>query len=770
MPAADKEFLIRVKADIEKAVADMRRMAAAVEKEGRSASKSSRGNQALGGSFRALAAGAAAYFSVATLIQGLKLADEFNVLQQRIKAATRESGDYAEVSKEIYAITQRNGSAMADTVSVFQSLARSSKELGAANTDILKVTEAVQQLGIISGASQGAMSAGLLQFGQAMAAGVVRAEEMNSLLENIPEVANRIAKGMGMTVGQMRAAVLEGKLLSKDVFNALLKQALEIADQFKEMPLSLDRASQMLSTSFGNFLSQLDQATGFTSFLAEQMQSIARGMDNAGEYISPTGLNRFNLLLERRLELEEQINGIEWSSKNQPTESLRRQLAGLKSDLDAVNKEMADMQEQKRLASMSQESQAAIKSARSELTQLRDDLSTVDTEIAAKSTQLLGMDPVNTTAEMDQLGAELARLKKRQRELTKAVQESESAYNRVLSAGVESTGSTKAQQQQLATQMDLVKEKLQAQITLFGRQKEALLAAKQAAAEFDAFAASAATTFKTTGAPEADLGLKDVMAQMRTARAALDKGDNQQAVQEAKTALDLINKVKAGGKESEAILKYFLNQATLIGKEASAGLVDGQQAAFEQTKGQITSLLADAERLKSLQVSFDQEQAALNAEFLRASLQEEFNNNPLELPVILRKPNTGNAKLIDKALENLPGKAGGGLLRGPGSGTSDSILMWGSNGEYMMRESAVRHYGSGFFDRLNQMQIPRYVDGGLISAPQPSINFPTPQAASGRPITLVLNGDRYAVSADNDTADQLERRLSLSALKRGSRL
>ncbi|MBA1333291.1 hypothetical protein QQ73_20335, partial [Candidatus Endoriftia persephone str. Guaymas] len=157
----------------------------------------------------------------------------------------------------------------------------------------------------------------------------------------------------------------------------------------------------------------------------------------------------------------------EWSSKNQPTKSLRRQLAGLKSDLDAVNKEMADMQEQKRLASMSQESQAAIKSARSELTQLRDDLSTVDTEIAAKSTQLLGMDPVNTTAEMDQLGAELVWLRKRQRDLTKAVQESETAYNRVLSAGVESTGSTKAQQQQLATQMDLVKEILQDGLALF---------------------------------------------------------------------------------------------------------------------------------------------------------------------------------------------------------------------------------------------------------------------------------------------------------------
>lgn len=59
-------------------------------------------------------------------------------------------------------------------------------------------------------------------------------------------------------------------------------------------------------------------------------------------------------------------------------------------------------------------------------------------------------------------------------------------------------------------------------------------------------------------------------------------------------------------------------------------------------------------------------------------------------------------------------KAGGGLLRGPGSGTSDSILMWGSNGEFMQRKAAVDYYGVDFMRRLNAMQVPRFAGGGLV--------------------------------------------------------
>ena len=64
----------------------------------------------------------------------------------------------------------------------------------------------------------------------------------------------------------------------------------------------------------------------------------------------------------------------------------------------------------------------------------------------------------------------------------------------------------------------------------------------------------------------------------------------------------------------------------------------------------------------------------------------------------------------------IPGYAGGGQLRGPGTGTSDSILLWGSNGEYMLRADAVRHYGKAYLDQLNARRIPKFADGGFISS------------------------------------------------------
>jgi hypothetical protein len=61
------------------------------------------------------------------------------------------------------------------------------------------------------------------------------------------------------------------------------------------------------------------------------------------------------------------------------------------------------------------------------------------------------------------------------------------------------------------------------------------------------------------------------------------------------------------------------------------------------------------------------------------------------------------------------------MIRGPGSGTSDSILMWGSNGEYMQRKAAVDYYGVDFMNALNSLRVPKYATGGPVgAAPAPS--------------------------------------------------
>lgn len=260
--ANDLKLLIRIRADIQQALGEMKKMTGELDKQGSRSRVAARQSGKLAGSYQTLAAAAATYASVATLIKGIRLADEFATLQQRIKTATKETGDYNAVSRETFEISQRNGAALLDTVSTFQRLSIARAELGATNSELLQVTEAVQQLGIQSGATATAMQAGQLQFAQAMSAGVVRAEELNSIIENMPAVAERIARGMDKTVGGLRKAVLEGSVLSRDVFNSLLRQAPEIAREMEDIPLSLSRASVKLENSMGNFLSKLDQATG----------------------------------------------------------------------------------------------------------------------------------------------------------------------------------------------------------------------------------------------------------------------------------------------------------------------------------------------------------------------------------------------------------------------------------------------------------------------------------------------------------------------------
>jgi tape measure domain-containing protein len=231
-----------------------------------------------------------AYFSIRTAINIIKQADAYAILDDRIRTATKATGDYAEVQQQLYNITQKNGQAFDVTVALFQSLTRSAPELKATNSEVLTLVNLVEQLGVISGASQASQRAGLLQFTQGLASGVFRAEEFNSLLENIPELANRIAKGLGVSVGELRRMVIDGKLLSKDVFDSLLKQSEQINSEFAELPERIARSSEKLSTSFTNMISQLDKASHTTGAIAYLMNEASLAFDAIAKRLGESDL------------------------------------------------------------------------------------------------------------------------------------------------------------------------------------------------------------------------------------------------------------------------------------------------------------------------------------------------------------------------------------------------------------------------------------------------------------------------------------------------
>ena len=213
----------------------------------------------------------------------LMVADNLKALQIRVKTATSATGDHVAVWERLRSIAQTTGAEMTTVVSTFQDLARVKTVVQASNEEILTLTRTVNQLGVIGGSTTEQLRFGMRQFNQAMSQPFFRAEEFNSLLENIPEVAARIAKGFELDQGALRQMVIEGKLASKEVFEKLLNQSAGINDEFALIPVTLQRAMSQLKTAASQVLRDLDQAAGLSTAIAKGVVAFTKGIRPTGK-------------------------------------------------------------------------------------------------------------------------------------------------------------------------------------------------------------------------------------------------------------------------------------------------------------------------------------------------------------------------------------------------------------------------------------------------------------------------------------------------------
>ena len=282
---ADQQLTIVLKATDKGLVGVVKGASSELKQLEKSARASGSGvDQMFSGLTKSIGSYIGAFATLKTVISGISAADQFQQLQARVELATEGLGRADVAWKRLGDIAQSTGASLEATVSVFQNLTNSAHELGATQGDLLKLTDIVEKLGVISGASTAQMNNGLLQFGQAMASGVVHAEEFNSILENIPALAKAIADGLGYSVGQLRIMVKEGKIASTEAFGALLKQSSEIETKFQAMPRTIGQAFSGLGTAVGRLLADIDTSVGFTDALAKILDSASGAANSLAGY------------------------------------------------------------------------------------------------------------------------------------------------------------------------------------------------------------------------------------------------------------------------------------------------------------------------------------------------------------------------------------------------------------------------------------------------------------------------------------------------------
>ena len=185
-----------------------------IERKGEFASKSM---DSLSVATRALAGHMAGLLTVGSAISKM---DTYTGLQNRLKLVTNNQAELNKATEDTFRIAQ-NLFSLGFCVQVYQRFSDNAKTLNLTMDDTARLTETVSKAVAISGASAEAADAALVQFGQALASGTLRGEELNSVMEQTPALAKAIAKGMGITVGELRSVAAEGKITSQEIVKAL---------------------------------------------------------------------------------------------------------------------------------------------------------------------------------------------------------------------------------------------------------------------------------------------------------------------------------------------------------------------------------------------------------------------------------------------------------------------------------------------------------------------------------------------------------------------
>lgn len=211
----------------------------------------------------------------------VRLSDAYQTLQNRLKIVTDSERARLAVTRELTDIATETYSSLEATGDLYSRLALNTRNLGIEQQDVLTVTKALNQAVILSGAGVREAANGLIQLSQGLASNSLRGDELRAVLEQLPFVADVIAKKMGVARGAIRLLAFRGEIDAKLVVDAFLEASESIDEQFRKLNPTIGQAFQVLRTQSTAAVGEFNEATGASNRLAETIIRIAGGVEDA---------------------------------------------------------------------------------------------------------------------------------------------------------------------------------------------------------------------------------------------------------------------------------------------------------------------------------------------------------------------------------------------------------------------------------------------------------------------------------------------------------
>lgn len=214
---------------------------------------------------------------VAALVQ---YADAYTNINNRVRTVTASQAEAVVVMNQLYDVAQRTRQSWQGTAELYSRVALAARELGINQKEVLRFTESLNKAVILSGASSQEASAGLIQLSQGLASGTLRGDELRSVLEQLPAVADVIAKSLGVTRGELRKLGEDGKITALQVIDAFREAATDLDQRFANTLPTIGQGFQILQNAVTKYVGEVTTGTGAQSALANGMIALANNIEN----------------------------------------------------------------------------------------------------------------------------------------------------------------------------------------------------------------------------------------------------------------------------------------------------------------------------------------------------------------------------------------------------------------------------------------------------------------------------------------------------------
>ena len=217
------------------------------------------------------------------------MSDAWTELQNRLRLVTTNQDELNKATNDLFAIAQQTSQSIESVGTVYQRFAQNADSLGLSLDDVAAISGTVSKAVAISGASAQGADAALTQLGQALASGTLRGEEFNAIMEQTPGLAQALADGLGVPLGQLRALSQEGKITSSEIIRAMRNAAGSVDEKFSTRVQTVSQSFVNLQNAMKRFAGEASASTGASETLATAIDEIAKNLDSLASVLISIG-------------------------------------------------------------------------------------------------------------------------------------------------------------------------------------------------------------------------------------------------------------------------------------------------------------------------------------------------------------------------------------------------------------------------------------------------------------------------------------------------